>query len=247
MRNNTTNNSPRTALRAIADHSWQPRGRCHGMDPATADRLFFPGPRAHKAIARAKKLCGRCPVKQDCFNYALDNDLRKGLWGGLTEVERRPWHAKIKKRLDYARVHAALTGRDVHLSTPERNTVIRHAYLRGWSAESLAFLLQSNLDWMRDQLREAAHDIHDRDRYWDLYVNQHTDEDEEEGDDDEGSADEQDLDDDADADWDEDKDWDQDWDDEEDVEDEEGDDRSSSPVQRQVHTAELIAKLGKAA
>ncbi|WP_405735042.1 WhiB family transcriptional regulator [Streptomyces sp. NBC_01537] len=169
MRNITTNDTPSPSLRGIADRSWHVRGLCHGMPAADADELFFPAPRDHEAIAEAKSICGRCPVKKDCFNHALDNEIRHGLWGGLTEAERRPWHAKVNKRLDYSRVRAALQGRDVHLSTPERDTVIRHAYLRGWSAERLAYLLQADLDWIRDLLRQAGHAITDRDRYWDLY------------------------------------------------------------------------------
>jgi WhiB family redox-sensing transcriptional regulator len=169
MRTITTNDAPPTALRGIADHSWHKRGRCHGIPGKKADELFFPTPRAHTAIAEAKSLCGRCPVKKECFNYALDNDLYTGLWGGLTEKERRRWHAKVAKRLDYSRVRAVLQGRDVHLSVPERDTVIRHAYLRGWSPERLAYLLKTDLDWIRDLLREAGHAIADRDRYDGLY------------------------------------------------------------------------------
>ncbi|MFB7270697.1 WhiB family transcriptional regulator [Streptomyces sp. NPDC056244] len=169
MRHITTNSTPSTALRAIADHSWHKRGLCHGMPAKDADKLFFPGPRAHKAIAQAKQLCGRCPVRGDCFNHALDNTIKEGIWGGLTETERRPWHTKINKRLDYTRVRAAFLGRDVHLSEPEREAVTRHAYVRGWSPERLAYTLQVGLDHARDLMRDAGHDVADRDRYWDLY------------------------------------------------------------------------------
>ncbi|MFM9577732.1 WhiB family transcriptional regulator, partial [Streptomyces turgidiscabies] len=109
------------------------------------------------------------PVKKDCFNYALDNDIRHGMWGGLTEIERRPWHARVSKRLDYARVKAAFQGRNVHLSDAEREAVVRHAYVRGWSPERLAYTLQLELDWARDLMRRAAHAVADRDRYWGLY------------------------------------------------------------------------------
>lgn len=107
MRHITTNDTPAPALRGIADHSWHARGLCHGMDPSDADKLFFHAPRNHEAIAEAKSICGWCPVKKDCLNYALDNEIRQGMWGGLTEIERRPWHAEVSKRLDYSRVRAA--------------------------------------------------------------------------------------------------------------------------------------------
>ncbi|MEV8128659.1 WhiB family transcriptional regulator [Streptomyces sp. NPDC085944] len=167
MRHITTNDTPPPTLRGIADHSWQARGLCHGMAPKDIDELFFPGARARAAIDEAKAICGRCPVKKACFDYALDNEIRQGVWGGLTEAERRPWHAKVNKRLDYSRVKAAFEGRDVHLSDAERDAVTRHAYVRGWSPERLAYTLRLDLDWARDLMRNAAHAVADRDRYWD--------------------------------------------------------------------------------
>ncbi|WP_129838016.1 WhiB family transcriptional regulator [Streptomyces sp. RFCAC02] len=169
MRYLTTNAAPPTTLRGIADHSWQPRGLCHGMDPADADELFFPTPRAHAQITEAKATCGRCPVRQACLDYALDNDLRHGIWGGLTETERRPWHNGVAQRMDYRRIRATFMGRDVHLSQAERETVVLHAYVRGWSAERLAYTLRLDLDWAKDLMRNAAHTVDDRDRYWGLF------------------------------------------------------------------------------
>ncbi|MFB6518438.1 WhiB family transcriptional regulator [Streptomyces sp. NPDC056401] len=166
MRHITTNTQPVPELRGIADISWHARGNCHDLAPDEADRLFFSAPRAHAAIAEAKTLCGACPARQDCFTHALDNDIRWGMWGGLTEAERKPWHAKVAKRLDYARVRAALMGRDVHLTASERDAVTRAAYLRGWSAPRLAYALRIDLDHARDLLREARHAVADRDRYW---------------------------------------------------------------------------------
>ncbi|MEU9068937.1 WhiB family transcriptional regulator [Streptomyces sp. NPDC048306] len=167
MRNITTNDTPASILRGIADHSWQARGLCHGLAPKDIDELFFHAARDRAAIDEAKSICGRCPVKKACFDYALDNEIRQGMWGGLTETERRPWHAKVNKRLDYSRVKAAFEGRDVHLSDAERDAVTRHAYVRGWSPERLAHTLRLDLDWARDLMRNAAHAVADRDRYWD--------------------------------------------------------------------------------
>ncbi|BAU88062.1 transcriptional regulator whiB [Streptomyces laurentii] len=166
MRHITTNTTPTPTLRSIADISWHDRGACRGLPAAEADRLFFAPPRGHAAIAEAKTLCGRCPVRQDCFTHALDNDIRWGTWGGLTEAERRPWHAKVAKRLDYTRVRAAIMGRDVFLTAAERDAVTRHAYVRGWSPEHLAYTLAVDLDHARDLLRDAGHAVEDRDRYW---------------------------------------------------------------------------------
>ena len=166
MRHITTNDTPTPTIRGIADHSWQARGLCHGLPAKEIDELFFPAARDRAAIDAAKAICGSCPVKKACFDYALDNEIRHGMWGGLTEDERRPWHARVNKRLDYARVKAAFEGRDVHLSDSEREAVTRHAYVRGWSPERLAYALRLELEWARDLMRNAAHAVADRDRYW---------------------------------------------------------------------------------
>jgi hypothetical protein len=167
----TTNDKRRTELRGIADTSWHARAECHGLDAAEADRLFFPTARDHQATAHAKALCSQCPVKQDCFNYALENGLKEGTWAGLTEAERHPWHSRLDERLDYRRVHGAFHGRDVHLTKRERQTVTNHAYVRGWTAKRLAYALQISPEHARDLLRRAAAGVNSRDRYEGMYEN----------------------------------------------------------------------------
>ncbi|MGI5479317.1 WhiB family transcriptional regulator [Streptomyces lavendofoliae] len=164
MRHITTHHAPATGLRGIGDTSWQSRGVCHGMDPEDADATFFPLPRDHEAIAEAKELCGLCPVRRDCLNYALENVLKEGVWGGLTEAERRPWHDGLPQRLDYSRVIAFFNGRDVHLTEAERQVVIDHAYVRDWRPARLAAALQISHKHARDLLRQAANKVFDRDR-----------------------------------------------------------------------------------
>jgi WhiB family transcriptional regulator, redox-sensing transcriptional regulator len=217
-----TTNDDRPILRGIADHSWHARSACRNLTPAEADRLFFPLPRAHKAVAEAKSLCGGCPVRKACFNSALDHGTKEGVWGGLTEKERRAWQKKISHRLDYERVRSAFLGRDVHLSTAEREAVTRHAYVRGWSPERLAFTLRLDLDYVRDLMREAAHAVADRDRYSDLY----DDADQDDNDASEGTGS-----------------------DDETAEAEQDEEPAAEfvPVARHVHTQALITALGKAA
>lgn len=164
MRHITTHDAPATGLRGIADTSWHTRGACHGMDVEDADAVFFPLPRDHEAIAEAKELCGWCPVRSDCLNYALENVLKEGIWGGLTEAERRPWHDGLPQRLDYRRVIAFFQGRDVHLTEAERQVVVDHAYVRGWRPDLLAAGLQISPKHARDLLRQAANKVLDRDR-----------------------------------------------------------------------------------
>lgn len=163
MRLITTHVAPASGMRGITDTSWHQRAVCQSLDPYEAE-IFFPLPRDHAAIAEAKALCALCPVQRDCLNYALENDLHEGVWGGLTEAERRPWHDGLPQRLDYHRVRAVFHGRHVHLTTRERDLVIDHAYLRGWRADRLALVLRTSQEHARDLLTEASHKVFDRDR-----------------------------------------------------------------------------------
>lgn len=131
MRYITTHENPLVGMLGITERSWTERGACYGMDAAEADEIFFPTVTNTKSTEEAKTICASCPVVQQCFGGAMDSDARKGFRAGLTEAERRPFHNKVAKRLDYNRVHAVFRGRDVALSIPERNAVVRQAYLRG--------------------------------------------------------------------------------------------------------------------
>ncbi|MFD6131616.1 WhiB family transcriptional regulator [Streptomyces diastaticus] len=164
MRHITTHDAPATGLRGIGDTSWHVRGACHGMDVEDADAVLFPGPRDHEEIAEAKELCGWCPVRRACLDFALENVLKEGVWGGLTEAERRPLHDNLHRRLDYRRVTAFFQGRDVHLTEAERQVAIDHAYVRGWQPDRLAVALQISHKHARDLLRQAANKVFDRDR-----------------------------------------------------------------------------------
>ncbi|MGZ2361658.1 WhiB family transcriptional regulator [Streptomyces sp. 372A] len=165
MRHITTHDAPATGLRSIGDTSWHTRGTCHGMDVEDAEAVFFPGPRDHEEIAEAKELCGWCPVRRECLDFALENALTEGVWGGLTEAERRPLHDNLNQRLDYRRVVAFFQGRDVHLTETERQVVIDHAYVRGWLPVRLAAALRISQKHARDLLRQAANKVLDRDRH----------------------------------------------------------------------------------
>ncbi len=53
-----------------------------------ADRGGLLLPRARQLRQEAKRICGMCPIRTACLEYALDNDERFGVWGGLSEKER---------------------------------------------------------------------------------------------------------------------------------------------------------------
>jgi len=61
---------------------WRDSALCVGEQP---DALFVSGAAQHDA----KRLCRACPVKVECLAEALDGGMEFGVWGGLTERERR--------------------------------------------------------------------------------------------------------------------------------------------------------------
>ena len=65
------------------DQSWQERALCAETDP----EAFFP--EKGGSTREAKKICTGCEVRTECLEYALSNDERFGIWGGLSERERR--------------------------------------------------------------------------------------------------------------------------------------------------------------
>jgi WhiB family redox-sensing transcriptional regulator len=67
---------------------WQERALCAHTDP----EAFFP--EKGGSTREAKKVCVACEVRAECLEYALANDERFGIWGGLSERERR----KLKRR-----------------------------------------------------------------------------------------------------------------------------------------------------
>ena len=76
-----------TAARRATGVSWRLAAACRSADP----ELFFPLSESGKAleqIAEAKVICAGCPVQPQCLEFAL-RTWPQGIWGGLTELERR--------------------------------------------------------------------------------------------------------------------------------------------------------------
>lgn len=70
-------------LSCLVSPGWMADGVCAQTDP----ELFFPDKGG--ATKEAKRVCGGCPVKGECLAFALENQERFGVWGGLSERERR--------------------------------------------------------------------------------------------------------------------------------------------------------------
>ena len=69
---------------------WAPLAACRQVQP---DELFVRGAEQK----RARLICGGCPVRSQCLAEALDNRIEWGVWGGMTERERR---ALLRRRPD---------------------------------------------------------------------------------------------------------------------------------------------------
>jgi WhiB family redox-sensing transcriptional regulator len=72
---------------SLWDDNWTARARCRDRP----DEMFVRGSEQH----RAKAVCAGCPVRAECLSEALDDRLEWGVWGGMTERERR---AVLRKR-----------------------------------------------------------------------------------------------------------------------------------------------------
>lgn len=67
---------------------WITRGICYGMDP----NVFFQG-----NPNKAKAVCGNCPVKAECAEYAIARPTLEGVWGGMTDNERASYRRRRRK------------------------------------------------------------------------------------------------------------------------------------------------------
>ena len=72
----------------MSKREWTSKAKCKGMDT----NFFFPDERDKrdtKKINKAKEFCVGCPVLEECLTYAIDNDIRVGVFGGMSRKQRR--------------------------------------------------------------------------------------------------------------------------------------------------------------
>lgn len=79
------------------DTEWREDAACRGLDTST----FFP--LTDEDAGPAKEVCAACPVRQACLEFALASRQEDGVWGGLTETERR----RVRRRRREAARRAA--------------------------------------------------------------------------------------------------------------------------------------------
>jgi WhiB family redox-sensing transcriptional regulator len=94
--------------RGTEDHvtptSWMAYARCRDVPP----RVFFP--RDGVGVAVAQQYCAVCPVAGHCLDYALENHIEHGVWGGASERKRRRL-TRYRRRSEVMGQGTAATGR----------------------------------------------------------------------------------------------------------------------------------------
>ncbi|MEJ8632964.1 WhiB family transcriptional regulator [Streptomyces sp. NPDC006475] len=89
---------------SVEYENWRQTAACLDEDPD----LFFPvgntGP-ALLQVAEAKAVCNRCPVQQQCLEWAMEHGQDSGVWGGLGEDERRALKRRNARRRSAAAAH----------------------------------------------------------------------------------------------------------------------------------------------
>jgi WhiB family redox-sensing transcriptional regulator len=88
------NIEPRRRVDALETPDWRDQAVCVHY----ADRVeFFPA--RGESTREAKAVCEQCPVREECLEYALQWDHLCGVWGGMSERERRQIRRRRKRRV----------------------------------------------------------------------------------------------------------------------------------------------------
>ncbi len=80
-----------SSVERIDEDQWRSRAACQGEWGA----VFYPPVRPEKKAARvareqrAKQVCDGCEVRRECLDHAISHGERYGVWGGMTDAERR--------------------------------------------------------------------------------------------------------------------------------------------------------------
>jgi WhiB family redox-sensing transcriptional regulator len=141
----------------LANGDWRHRAMCRDAEDPD---LWFPvgnsGP-ALLQISEAKVVCRRCPVASSCLTYALESGQDAGVWGGMSEDERRALKRRTLRKTDAS---AKARPRDEsNLSTDVelyiagalrrpgdaiRLAAVRHLLALGWSRAQIGTTLRIN-------------------------------------------------------------------------------------------------------
>jgi WhiB family redox-sensing transcriptional regulator len=96
------------------DPQWASRGACRGQNMT---RLFFPG--VGEPTDQAKAVCASCPVITECRTHALEQGEKFGIWGGLSEAQRKEIRSGRVRRQSWPIKHGTPSGYNIHLRRGE--------------------------------------------------------------------------------------------------------------------------------
>ncbi|MFI1161437.1 WhiB family transcriptional regulator [Streptomyces sioyaensis] len=151
MSTQTTSTGRPTTQAAPRPANWQKRGKCGPGDAA----LFFPekGTNEAYAHAQAKKICVRCPVREQCLSDALENWEVYGVRGGLTAKERQPMLGRDRLPARRHQGNPEPMWRQI-LRVPERREQLLELDGRGVPLGRIAAELHTNVQTVNRVLRE---------------------------------------------------------------------------------------------
>lgn len=135
----------------IDTSTWRARAACRGADT----NLFFP--ERGESTAAAKAVCAGCPVASECLDYALDTLEHHGIWGGLSERERRKVRRQraAARRVSRTAGTVTVTAADIATEAARRDTVHR-LYRSGMTAIAVAAATGMSESTVWRLLRSAA-------------------------------------------------------------------------------------------
>jgi len=141
-----------TTLFLTRAYDWRDDSACRDEDP----ELHFPlgkGEEARRQMEQAKAVCARCPVTDQCLQWAMETRQEDGVWGGMSEDERFALRGRQRgrRRLD------GLTATE-HIMR-NRLTELRELEGRGLDAHAIAQQLGTNaqtINRVRARLAEQA-------------------------------------------------------------------------------------------
>jgi Transcription factor WhiB len=113
---------------------WRELAACRGADL----NLFFPD--RGGSAGPARQVCAACPVRQPCLDYAVSNAITDGIWGGLTELERRALRTSFLRAVRLAR------GRDVAAAVAAGYTAAAIGRSFGLSRTSVTRIVRAEND-----------------------------------------------------------------------------------------------------
>lgn len=85
---------PRPLRGRRQDLEWMGEAACRGMDT----RRFFPERGAMAVPESLARVCGACPVRQECLAFALRSSLEHGIWGGYNQDGRQRLRRQTRRR-----------------------------------------------------------------------------------------------------------------------------------------------------